>query len=132
MRYIIKIFLVFIFFVTANSMAQNNKIEKGNKQYDHNAFIDAQRAYLTVVEKGFRSEDIFEKLGDSYYFVADYANAVKWYAALYDEYHATIEPDYLYMYAQSLKTTKDYEVSDKIMNEFYEVNESDNRAGFFQ
>ena len=131
MKYIIKTFLAFIFLVTATSVAQEGKIKKGNKEYNEYAFVDAQQAYLKVVENGFRSADILQKLGDSYYFTADYGNAVKWYKALYTDYASEISPDYLFRYAQSLKSAKSYELSDKIMDEFYQKNGNDNRAEFY-
>ena len=131
MRYVTIIFLAFTFLFSGIAISQDNKIKKGNKEYEQYAFIDAQQAYLKVVENGFSSADILQKLGDSYYFTADYTNAVKWYEALYNEYADSIEPDYLYRYAQSLKSTKNYKISDKIMDEFYQANGSDNRAQFF-
>ena len=131
MKYVFKILFAFFLIFGTITYAQGKKIEKGNKEYKQYAFVDAQQAYLKVVENGFRSADIFQKLGDSYYFIADYINAVKWYEALYNEYNDSIEPDYLYRYAQSLKSTKNYKISDKIMDEFYRANGSDNRAVFF-
>ena len=131
MKYIFKIFLAFIFLFSVVSSAQEKKIEKGNKEYSHYSYVDAQQAYLKVIENGFSSADILQKLGDSYYFTADYKKAAKWYKALYAEYADGLNPDYLYRYAQSLKSTEDYSTSDEIMEKFYEVNGNDNRAVFF-
>lgn len=131
MRYTIKLFLALFLMATTVVSAQKGKIKKGNKEYNQYAFVDAQQAYLRVVEKGFKSADIFQKLGDSYYFTADYNNAAKWYKSLYDNYKSSIDSDYIYRYAQSLKSIKKYEASDKIMEKFYEANGNDNRAVFF-
>jgi outer membrane protein OmpA-like peptidoglycan-associated protein len=57
-------------------------------------------------------------LADSYYFTADYENAAKWYGALY-EFSKDISADYLFRYAQTLKSTMQYKASDKIMEQLY-------------
>ena len=131
MRYTFKLYLALFLLATTVASAQKAKLKKGNKEYDQYAFVDAQQAYLRVVENGFKSADIFQKLGDSYYFTADYENAAKWYKSLYDNYAGSMDSDYIYRYAQSLKSIKKYEASDKIMEKFYEANGNDNRAVFF-
>jgi outer membrane protein OmpA-like peptidoglycan-associated protein len=132
MKYIVHIFIASFLLFATNISAQEGKIKKGNKEYSQYAFVDAQQAYLKVVEKGFKSADIYQKLGDSYYFTADYENAAKWYKSLYDGYAGSMDSDYLYRYAQSLKSIRQYEASAKIMEEFYAANGNDNRAVFFE
>ncbi len=127
-----KIYIILlVFFMGATAVtAQDGKIEKGNEEFENLAFIDAREAYLKVVEDGYRSEDMLKKLGDSYYFTADYANASKWYGALY-EYDNNVDADYLYRYAQSLKSSQQYDASDRIMEKFYAAKGSDYRAKLF-
>ena len=131
MKYIFKIFLAFVFLFSITASAQEKKVEKGNKEYDHYSFVDAQQAYLNVVQNGFTSADILQKLGDSYYFTAKYEKAAEWYEALYTEFADGLDPDYLYRYAQSLKSLEKYSASDEIMEKFYQLNGNDNRAVFF-
>ncbi|GHC57085.1 OmpA family protein [Ulvibacter litoralis] len=131
MKNILKLFLAFTFLTSSLVSAQEGKIKKGNKEYNENAFIDAQQAYLKVVENGFKTQDVLQKLGDSYYFTADYENATKWYEELYNSYGPSVSPDYLYRYAQSLKSLRRYRASDNIMEKFYAINGNDNRAVFF-
>ncbi|MFT7626478.1 MAG: outer membrane protein OmpA-like peptidoglycan-associated protein [Ulvibacter sp.] len=131
MKYIIKIFLVLVFLFTHTLAGQEENVEKGNNKYNRYSYVDARQAYLHVVENGFSSVDILQKLGDSYYFTADYDNAAKWYEVLYTDYSDGLDPNYLYRYAQSLKSIEKYETSNQIIDEFYRVNGSDNRAQFF-
>jgi len=39
--------------------------------FESYAFIDAQKIYLEVASNGYESENLFKKLGDSYYFNSD-------------------------------------------------------------
>lgn len=110
--------------------AQEKNIKKGNDQYDSYAFIDARKAYLKVAEDGYQSADLFARLGDSYYFNADYENAAKWYEALYN-FSEDIDAEYLYRYALSLKSTEQYVASDAIMEAFYKAKGEDYRAKLF-
>jgi tetratricopeptide (TPR) repeat protein len=128
MKYIFKIFLAIVCLLSITASGQEEAIEKGNKEYNHYSFVDAQQAYLSVVENGFTSADILQKLGDSYYYTGDYEKAAKWYEALYADFADGLNPDYLYRYAQSLKSAEKYRASNEIMEQFYKVSENDNRA----
>ena len=72
--------------ISVNSFAQIGKIEKANLKYDKYNYIDAREIYLKVVEKGYRSVEIYRKLGDTYYFNSEYSGAAKWYYALINEF----------------------------------------------
>jgi len=131
MKYPIKIFIAFLLLATTMAGAQEKAVEKGNKDFNQYAFIDARAAYLKVAEKGFRSEDLLKRLADSYYFTADYTDAAKWYGALYDFSDGAMETDYLFRYAQTLKSTSQYAASDKIMEELYAKGGEDLRGNLF-
>lgn len=131
MKYPIKIFIAFLLLATTVVGAQEKAVEKGNKDFNQYAFIDARAAYLKVAEKGFRSEDLLKRLSDSYYFTADYAGAAKWYGALYDFSDGAMDTDYLFRYAQTLKSTGNYAASDKVMEELYAKGGEDLRVNLF-
>ncbi|MBX9806215.1 MAG: flagellar motor protein MotB, partial [Flavobacteriaceae bacterium] len=50
-----------------NSYAQKSKTTTADKKYDSYAYIKAVHTYERVAEKGYKSEDMFQKLGNSYY-----------------------------------------------------------------
>ena len=108
-------------FTFGASFSQEKKIENANKNFDQYSFIDARDAYLEVVEKGYASQDIYEKLGDSYYFNAELDKASKWYAKLYYEYKDSVAPEYLFRYSQTLKNIGQYESADKVMYDFNKI-----------
>ncbi|NAS29682.1 OmpA family protein [Flavobacteriaceae bacterium R38] len=112
-------------------LSQERKISRGGKNYDNLAFIKAIDIYERVAEKGYKSADIFKKLGNSYYFNANYENAAKWYKELIKLKDETTEPEYYFRYAQSLKALKNYGEADQMMQSFYDAKKSDNRAQLF-
>jgi outer membrane protein OmpA-like peptidoglycan-associated protein len=131
MKYLLQILIVLLSIVTTTSFSQNDKVEKGNKDFDQFAYIDSREIYLKVVEKGYQSQDIFQKLGDSYYFNADLNNAATWYSALIDTYGETVDSEYYFRYSQSLKSLEQYSKADDIMDRLYEMKETDDRAQLF-
>ncbi len=98
-------------------VAQNKtaKLTKADKEYDKYSYIDAQQVYLQVVEEGFKSAQIYQKLGNTYYFNSDYKDAAKWYQLLINEFEEETPVAYYYRYAQSLKSMGNYDKSDTIM-----------------
>lgn len=99
------LFLLFIIIplVTISGYAQERKLDKANQQYNQLAFIDATEVYLDVANSGYKSEELFEKLGNSYYFNANYEGAAKWYRKLFAFLPSVEEPTYYLRYSQSLK-----------------------------
>jgi len=85
--------------------AQERKVTKANKNYEQLDYVDAQKIYLAVVENGYESEEIFTKLGNSYYFNAQYDKAVNWYERLFTLAPEPREPISFLRYSQSLKAT---------------------------
>lgn len=130
MRYTIYTIIAVLIVGIGAVSAQEKNIKKGNDQYDEYAFIDAREAYLKVAEEGYQSVELFARLGDSYYFTADYENAAKWYGTLYN-FSENIDSEYLYRYALSLKSTEQYAASDAIMEKFYAMKGEDYRAKLF-
>lgn len=116
-----KYFLLSLFICFTCAMnAQSSIIKKANKEFDTYDFINAREIYLKVVEDGYESAQVYKKLGDTYYFNSDYANAVKWYKELMKKYSNEMEAVYYYRTAQSLKSIGEYQESKKVMGTFAE------------
>ncbi|HLW33573.1 MAG TPA: OmpA family protein [Aequorivita sp.] len=114
-----KIFLIALVALTAGSgFAQKRDIQKANKEFDKFAYIDAREIYLKVVADGYESAQIFENLGDTYYFNSDYTNASIWYQKLLNQFPDEIEPEYYYRAAQSLKSVGKYKESDQLLKDY--------------
>ncbi|ARV11184.1 flagellar motor protein MotB [Gilvibacter sp. SZ-19] len=100
--------------------AQTTQLNQANKEYDKYAYIDAQKVYLQVVKDGYVSAEIYQKLGNTYFFNSDYKDAAKWYGRLVSDYAEEAEPIYYYRYALALKSLGRYEESDQMMATFVE------------
>lgn len=107
--------------------AQEVKINKANKDYDQFAYVDAIKTYEKVAEKGYKSAEVFQKLGNAYYFQSKLEDANKWYTELF-AMNQEVEPEYYFRYAQTLKSAGDYKKADQMMEKFYQKNGTDNRA----
>ena len=113
------------------SYAQNNQIKKAEKQYEQFAYIDAIKIYENVAEKGYKSVDLFQKLGNAYYFNGQLPQANKWYTALFS-LNQTVEPEYYYRYSQTLKSVGEYDNADAMLNAFNKVSGNDSRAKLYE
>lgn len=112
-------------------LSQQRDLSKAVKKYKQTAFINTAEALLKVAEKGYESKDLFQKLGDSFYFNRKMEDAVVWYAKLMELDRNDLDPEYYFRYAQALKTKKDYTGSDVWMNKFLEVSEAESRRQKF-
>jgi len=107
--------------------SQKVKVAKADKNYDKLAYIDAIKTYEFVFEKGYKTPDMLQKLGNAYYFNADLEKAAKWYGELF-ALTQDVEPEYYYRYAQSLKSIKEYTKADAMMVQFNQKNGNDLRG----
>lgn len=95
--------------------AQEGKVKKANKDFDRFEYIDAQEIYLKVVEDGYKSAQIYENLGDTYYWNSDYDNAAKWYSKLMIEFPNDTSPIYFYRASQTFKSINDSVKAEKYL-----------------
>ena len=75
MKKIIYTALVLMFSISGYS--QKLKEVKADKQYDKFAYVDAIKTYERLFEKGYKSQEMLQKLGNAYYFNADLEKANK-------------------------------------------------------
>lgn len=123
--------LTILFAGLFNSYAQIDKLEEANKMFERYAFIDAQKIYLEVANAGYKSENLFKKLGDSYYFNSDLQSAEKWYAELFD-LNPKQEKEYIFRYAQALKSIQEYDKADQLMLQYDDLDGSDSRVSMLK
>ena len=107
--------------------AQESRVNAGDKKYEHYAFVDAIKIYQRIAEKGYKSEDMFRKLGDSYYFNSRFEDAAKWYGELFGM-NGNPGPEYYYRYAQSLKSAGQIDKANKILEQFNAKFKDDSRG----
>ena len=132
-KHIILLLLFCLSFQNHNALAQSPikapvSINDADKNYDKFAYIDAIKIYERIAEKGYKSVEMFEKLGNSYYFNADLEMALKWYEQLFELSETGIDPEYYYRYSQCLKSAKNYKLADVMMDKFNALSSNDERA----
>ncbi len=106
-------------------------VQKADKQYEKLAYVDAIKTYEKLAEKGYKSEELFQKLGNAYYFNAQLNKANVYYAQLFASY-PNQENEYRYRYAQTLKSVGDYTQSDALMAQFAKNSSADLRSKQFE
>jgi outer membrane protein OmpA-like peptidoglycan-associated protein/tetratricopeptide (TPR) repeat protein len=118
-----KVLLLSITFITilGTALGQERLLEKADEKYDEYSFRPAIDIYKKVREKGFSSPDLLKRLGNSYYFNANYEEASEIYKELIEKYDSVVTPDYVFRYAQSLKTLGEYDGADAMMAKFSQM-----------
>ena len=107
------------------------RMKAAQSNYEKFAYVDAIQTYERIAKKGYKSVDLFQKLGNSYYFNAQLLEANKWYKDLFD-LGQEVEPEYYYRYAITLKSAGDYIKSDKYMSDFHKRSATDSRGDLFE
>lgn len=126
----IKVILLLLVLSISSTFAQKSKLAAADKKFDDLAYIDAIEIYKKVAEKGHKSVDLFQKLGDSYYFNANLLEANKWYTELF-ALEQEVAPEYYFRYAQTLKSVGDYTKANEYLNKFSQKKGADVRAKVF-
>lgn len=109
---------------------------KADQKYANYAYIDAIALYERMVEKGLESADVYQKIGDAYYYNAQYDKSAKWYTKLFElpQTSPSDQPkaEYYYRYAQSLKSVGQYDKANSYLEQFASKQSTDQRAKNYQ
>ncbi len=120
------IFLLLSLSLTAQDFEKN--ITKADERFNAFAYIDARAIYLDVAQKEYSSPLLYQKLADSFYFTGELEKSMEWYEKLINTYPNDFSPEYLFRYAQSLKSVERYKEADQVMDQFNTITGNDKRA----
>lgn len=112
--YILSLVLSFTF-----GFAQKTNLKKADALFKNYSYVDAAKAYeecLQNIEDP--SAQTIKNAADSYYFISDARNALKWYKKLYEVQGNNLTDIYYLRYIQSMKAVMDYDDADKITKEY--------------
>lgn len=123
--------IIFSIVFSFSLFSQESKLKRADEKYNNYAYINAVSVYEKIAKKGYTSPDMLKKIGNSYYFNADFKNAAKWYEELF-KLNSEVESEYLYRYSQCLKSNGDYVKADEYLEKFSTVSDTDSRAQFFK
>ena len=130
MKKFIFFYITIISLVSFKGNAQDAKFYVTDKISDKYAYIDVLKTYERIAEKGYKSVDLFKKLGDSYYSNADFDKAAKWYCELF-AISNDLEPEYYYQYAKCLlfigQNDSSNEILEKLKQKSGAIKEKKNR-----
>lgn len=94
--------------------AQKSSLKKANKLFAEKSYVEAAKLYRTLDP----SQEVLQNLADSYYYNFQMKQARTAYAGLFTKYKDSLDTEFYYRFAQSLKGVKDYEKADEIMGEY--------------
>lgn len=111
-------YTIFIFlFSTQIIFAQN--LKRANSLFERRSYLKAAELFENEDPK---TQAIYEKLGDCYYFNNDMKQASFYYKTLISNYNEKVSPTYYYKYAQTLKGTNNFAEADIFLQKYYEAN----------
>lgn len=96
-------------------VAQN--LKRANNLFEKREYFNAAELFLNENNK---TQDVYQKLGDCYFFNSKMDNAVKYYQIAITQYEDNIEPTYLYRYSQALKGIENYAEADIWLKKYYQ------------
>jgi tetratricopeptide (TPR) repeat protein len=120
------LFITIVSVFSFNGYAQKAKVTTAEKKQGNVATIDALKTYERVAEKGYKSADMFKKLGNSCYYNTELDQAARWYGELF-AMTQDVEPEYYYRYAQSLRSIGQIDKADTMLEKFNQLSENKTR-----
>lgn len=122
-----QILLLILFSVV--STAQTTETKGADQLFDRYEYGSAAKAYLSLVEKGNKSEYIYKQLAESYFKIEKTTEAEKWYALTVK---SSKDAETLYNYIQVLKYNGKYDEANLQMKSFANQFPTDKRAVTFK
>lgn len=114
-----KLYILCLILSVTFSFAQKTNLKKADALFRNYAYLDASKAYEEILQNiKDPSTQTLKNAGDSYYFISDSRNALKWYRKLYEAQGNNLTDIYYLRYIQSMKAVMDYDEADKITKEY--------------
>lgn len=110
--------------------AQEKDMESAARLFNEYSYADAIKEYEQIASRGYKSAELYKKLGDANYYTGDLEKAAKWYEELF-ALNEEVVPEYYYRYAQTLKATGNYNKANKVLDIFSQKADNDIRAKLY-
>jgi len=122
-----KITILFLFFFVATVFGQRRYT--ADTYFGEFSYVKSAELYKKMAQKGDSTKHVLSRLGDSYYFNSNTAEAEIWYEKLFQKYdNDGISHLYYFRYAQSLKSNGSYKKSDAWLLKMKAINARDSRV----
>lgn len=118
-----------LLFSSFTFFGQTKETKKADTYFENLAFASAAEAYKGLAEEN-PTAHVLKRLGDSYYENVDMQKAASAYEKLFADYTPK-EPEYLFRYAQTLRSIGKFEASKMWMEKFHQAKKEDSRGVHF-
>ncbi|WP_272152160.1 OmpA family protein [Tenacibaculum aiptasiae] len=120
--------IIFIVILLNTVLGYSQRKYAANRYFKEYAYKKAAELYESIYQKGDTSMVVISRLGDAYYFNTESIEAEKWYALLMKKHEAIVLPEYIFRYAQVLKSNGKVKESDIWLRKLKKVKSTDSRA----
>jgi tetratricopeptide (TPR) repeat protein len=127
MKNSIPLFATIVNVFSFNFFAQKTKVSQTDEINYKKVCADVIKRHQKVADNGHKSADIFQKLGNGYYFNIEYKKSAKWYGELF-AMTSDLRPEYYYRYAQSLKAIGQNDKANEILELFVQKYQQKNNT----
>lgn len=120
-------FFILVSLLSYSGYSQNPKVFITERVGESYAYVNVTKTYERVAEKGYKSIDLFQKLGNAFYTDLNMEKAAKWYGELFA---MTMDLDAMYFnqYAKSLYAIGENEKANYIMEQLKQkINSTKNK-----
>ena len=107
--------IIIYFLASASLFAQENQLRKANNYFSTASFEKAAMTYSSLISEGNTDPLVLKRAADSYYYISDFENAATHYKLIVEKQKESVDEQYLFRYAQSLKAIGKLEESNKWM-----------------
>ena len=104
----------------------DNEVIDNSKEGEKFIYIYLIKTYERIAEKGYKSIEIFQKLGDAYFFDGNYTKAAKWYEELF-KMTTIVSSEYYDRYAYSLTAIGEKDKAFEIIEKNNQLSGIDNK-----
>ncbi|WP_440879397.1 OmpA family protein [Tenacibaculum sp. C7A-26P2] len=123
-----ELFFLCLFVGSINFYAQSRRV--ADRYFDEFSYVRSAELYKEIYnKKGDDSKHLLSRLADSYYNNADVTEAEIWYTKLVNKYKKDLSEDYLFKYAQVLRSVGNYTKSDSILASLSSLSEDITKSG---
>lgn len=108
-----------LLFGALSVFGQSKKTKLADTYFEQMSYVKAAEEYKKLTKKGYNAY-VLQRLADSYYFNVEMRKAVVVYAQLFNSF-VPQNPEYMFRYAQSLRSVGKFEDSKLWMENFHKV-----------
>ena len=105
-----KIYIPLLLLLIATQISFSQNLKRANYLFEKRAYLDAAKLFEDEDEK---TQDVYQKLGDCYFFNGKMQEASDWYKILLTKFENEVTPTYYYRYSQALKGINNFAEADK-------------------